>query len=384
MPSFAPLQPGPHSWIGILGGGQLGRMTAMAAQRMGYPVLLWSGGPHGGPATAATEVLTEPFDSEAALRTFLDRVKVVSVEFENIPADLLHHIEETHPLHPTATAITTTQHREREKHFLAKHGFPHAPFSIIDSEDALAHALSKLPASGGVLKTAEFGYDGKGQRTVQSTDSAELIWGAFDSPRAVLEHRIDLQAEVSVIVARSPQGEVVTYPVAENIHRNHILDLTIVPARQPEDLLQKAEHIAHEIAETFAYVGLFAIEYFVSTRGDLLVNEIAPRPHNSGHHTMDSCITSQFENHVRAICGLPLGSTQLTTPSAVMLNLLGDLWPVDWTPVFTLPDTHLHLYGKEDAKQGRKMGHINLRGKNRENLLQSTELLRAQLATGEG
>ncbi len=360
--SSTPLLPG--ATIGILGGGQLGRMLTIVAKRMGYHVVSWVGGPDTGPAGLADLVIEDAFDSAEGLARFLAEADVATVEFENIPKPLLETIAATMPLHPGAEAITIGQHREREKAFLSVNAIPCANYAVVDSAETLKTALTGLPDRGGILKTAEFGYDGKGQLPVTRDGDADKIWAEFDAPRAVLEEKIDLAAELSVLVVRGQSGETVTYDPAENIHRDHILDVSIVPARLDQAVLKEAEAIALRVAEALNYVGILAVEFFVSGDGRLLVNEMAPRPHNSGHHTIDACETSQFEQQLRAVCGLPLGSPTLMRP-VVMLNLLGDVWventgSPNWTAILALPGTTLHLYGKAEARRGRKMGHLNV------------------------
>lgn len=355
-----PLLPG--STIGVLGGGQLGRMLTIAAHRMGYRVVSWIGAPDSGPAGTSDLVIEEPFDSSEGLAMFLREADVATVEFENIPQDLLTKISASIPLMPGVKAVVTCQHREREKRFLSENGFPCAIFHFIESVNDLRTALATLPERGGILKTAEFGYDGKGQLTVAKSSDAQVVWAQFDASRAVLEEKIELAAELSVLVVRDQAGNTATYDTAENIHRDHILDVTIVPARVDSDLIAEAEKIAIGIASALDYVGILAVEFFVSSDGRLLVNEMAPRPHNSGHHTIDACETSQFEQQLRTICGLPIGSTRLHSPT-VMLNLLGDIWAEndvspDWAGVLALPGASLHLYGKHEARPARKMGHI--------------------------
>lgn len=352
----------PGSTIGVLGGGQLGRMLTIAARRMGYRVASWVGGPDSGPAGLADILIVDPFDSEDGLAHFLNRSDVATVEFENIPRSLLERVAEEIPLHPNADAIAICQHREREKAFLSGNGIPCANHWIIDSPDQLAEALSQLPKTGGILKTAEFGYDGKGQLPVDRDTDAESTWAEFDAPRAVLEEKIALASELSVLVVRDEKGNLVTYDPAENFHRDHILDVSIVPARLDEAVLEEARKVAIQVAESLDYIGILAVEFFLSGDGRLLVNEMAPRPHNSGHHTIDACETSQFEQQLRAICGLPIGSPRLHSPT-VMLNLLGDVWvendgAPDWESVLAIPGTALHLYGKHEARRGRKMGHV--------------------------
>ncbi len=352
----------PGSTIGVLGGGQLGRMFTIAARRMGYQVVSWIGAPDSGPAGLADSVIEEPFDCGDGLATFLDRAEVATVEFENIPKSLLERIVEKVPLMPDAASVGICQHREREKRFLLENEFPCAAFTVVDSAVQLSAALAKLPDNGGILKTAEFGYDGKGQVSVNRGSNAVEIWASFEAPRAVLEEKIVLAAELSVLVVRDQAGHTAVYDPVENIHRDHILDVSIIPARLDSAILDEAGKIALGIADALDYRGILAVEFFVSGDGRLLVNEMAPRPHNSGHHTIDACETSQFEQQLRVLCGLPIGSTRLHSP-AVMLNLLGDVWVdndgnPDWPAVLGLPGAALHLYGKHEARRGRKMGHL--------------------------
>ncbi|MEX2580512.1 MAG: 5-(carboxyamino)imidazole ribonucleotide synthase [Verrucomicrobiales bacterium] len=348
--------------VGVLGGGQLGRMLTLAARRMGYRVASWVGGPDGGPSDLADVLLEDSFDSPIGLARFLEAADVATVEFENIPADLLEAVATKIPLMPGAEAVAICQNREREKRFLSENGFPCAAFSLVDSTDALATALKSLPDGGGILKTAEFGYDGRGQLHVEPGDDAAKTWSDFETPRAVLEEKIDLAAELSVLVVRDRNGATVCYDPAENIHRDRILDVSIVPARLDPGILDRAREVALGIAESLDYIGILAVEFFLSGDARLLVNEMAPRPHNSGHHTIDACDTSQFEQQLRTVIGLPIGSTRLHSPT-VMLNLLGDVWdeagnPPDWSRVLALPGAALHLYGKHRARPGRKMGHV--------------------------
>lgn len=380
-----PLLPG--GTVGVLGGGQLGRMLTIVARRMGYRVVSWVGGPDHGPAGMADVVIEDSFDSESGLHQFLEEADVATVEFENIPRALLERVAEAIPLHPGAEAIAVCQHREREKAFLSRNEFPCAPFWIIDSAGTLAEALAQLPANGGILKTAEFGYDGKGQLPVTSDTNAAETWEKFDAPRAVLEEKIDLAGELSVLVVRDQSGALVTYDPVENFHRDHILDISIVPARLDSSILEQGREIAIGIAEALDYVGILAVEFFLSADGTLLVNEMAPRPHNSGHHTIDACETSQFEQQLRAIAGLPIGSPRLHSPT-VMLNLLGDVWVdndhrPDWPGILQIPGAALHLYGKHEARRARKMGHITFTAPTQEGALAAHEKGRALLGIPE-
>ncbi len=354
------------TWLGLLGGGQLGRMLCQEARSMGYRVITWSGGGDAQPASVSNIVINEPFDCPKALATFLERADVVTVEFENIPKDLLEALEEQRPMAPSPTPVIVCQHREREKTFLSEHGFPCAWYRVVDSPGSLADALRALPKGRGILKTAEFGYDGKGQQQVSAEDDANSVWDAFDAPRAVLEEHVALAGELSVLVARGRDGQTVCYDAAENIHRRHILDLSIVPARYPEAILAEAQKAAVGIAEKLDYCGIMAVEFFLTEDQRIIVNEMAPRPHNSGHHTLDACATSQFEQPVRAMCDLPLGQPTLLKP-AVMWNLLGDLWQEDgtapdWSQILAIPEAKLHLYDKRKARVGRKMGHVTFLG----------------------
>ncbi|MDF1753976.1 MAG: 5-(carboxyamino)imidazole ribonucleotide synthase [Verrucomicrobiales bacterium] len=372
--------------IGVLGGGQLGRMLAIEARRMGYQIIQWVGGPDSGPARLSDEVIEEPFDCEQTLNKFLDRVDVVTVEFENIPSSLLRAVEARKPLYPSAAAIETSQHREREKRFLEKNRIPCAPFAVVTSAEELQQANQALPGEERILKTAEFGYDGKGQLAINRQSDPQEIWAAFNSPRAVLEQKIDLAGEVSVLVARNESGETVVYDPAENIHTNHILDFSIVPARFPEEVLNRAKSIAVDLSSKLDYIGILAVEFFLARDGSIIVNEIAPRPHNSGHHTIDGCYTSQFEQQLRAICDLPLGRADLKSPT-VMWNILGDIWPEtgepDWRSVLKQPGSKLHLYGKREPRKGRKMGHINFTGDDIETLIARAKSIADLLGSAE-
>ncbi len=367
-----------ETWIGVMGGGQLGRMLALEARRMGYRVIKWSGGPESGPSDMANEVVAAPFDDEAALEAFTGRADVATVEFENLPFEVMERVAERIPMSPRPEAVRVCQHREREKVFLREHGFHCAWFEVVSSAGELAGALERMPSPEGILKTAEFGYDGKGQLPVRRQDEAEAVWAAFGGGRAVLEERVELEAELSVLVVRDALGNLVCYDPVENRHRDHILDQSIVPARLPGPVQREAVSMAGAIAKALDYHGVLAVEYFLGADGRLLVNELAPRPHNSGHHTLDACATSQFEQQLRVLCGLPLGSPKLLCP-AVMLNLLGDLWDEDgrggpdWGRMLTIEAAKLHLYGKREARPGRKMGHVTFLAETREGALESAE-----------
>jgi 5-(carboxyamino)imidazole ribonucleotide synthase len=362
------MNPGKDAWIGVLGGGQLGRMLSLASRKMGFNVLAWTGGDRSGAAATADRILDNPFDDEAALIEFTQSVNVATVEFENLPVKTLQAVEEVIPLHPSSKAVSICQHREREKTFLSENGFSCAKFKIAHDLDSFKAGLDTLNSSV-IVKTAEFGYDGKGQIKLAQNLSDEEIkdaWNSFEGGRVVIEECISLEAELSVLVARGAAGETATYDPIENIHRDHILDLSIAPARILESVQKQACDIALEIVDALDYVGILAVEFFVSTDGRLVVNELAPRPHNSGHHTIDACNCSQFEQQARAISGLPLGATDLLSP-VIMINLLGDLWldaqtPPSWSDILATKGSSLHLYGKREARVGRKMGHINVTG----------------------
>ena len=370
----------PDCVVGVIGGGQLGRMIALAARRMGIRTVIWTGGLEAPAVEVSDEVIDLPFDDPAALDDFCRRVTVSTVEFENIPSETLERVAACTGLHPSPHAIRISQNREREKNFLRENGIPHTWYAVITSAAELADALRELGGPG-VLKTADFGYDGKGQLKLEGNEYAEATWTAFAAPRAVLEAWVPFEKELSVMVARGADGEIVTYDPAENRHRHHILDVSIVPARVSPAVALEAAAIARRVAEALDYRGIMGVEFFLKTDGTLLVNEIAPRPHNSGHHTLDACATSQFEQQLRAVIGLPLGSTRLLSP-AVMLNLLGDLWPdettpPDWQPLFADGEASLHLYGKRHARGRRKMGHANFLGTTTEDALARAESVKA-------
>jgi len=349
----------PGATVGILGGGQLGRMFGIAARRMGYRVHAFEPHPDS-PAGQISDVeVNAGYDDRAALERFASEVDVVSFEFENIPLAAIEAVARVCPVRPRGEVLHICQNREREKCFLHDHGFPHAPFAVVDSAQDLARALAEI-GTPAVLKTADFGYDGKGQIRITDAGAPAAIWEKFGAPRGVLEGWISFQAELSVVVARSLSGDIVTFPPSENIHQHHILDLSIVPARFPEETIAEARRLACEIALALDVVGLLAVEFFLAADGSLLVNELAPRPHNSGHYTFDACVTSQFEQQLRAVCGLPLGSAELLSP-VVMWNILGHLWrdgEPDWNVILSEPRAKLHLYGKAEARPGRKMGHV--------------------------
>lgn len=355
-------------------------MLALAARRMGIRTVIWTGGLEAPAVEVADEVIDLPFDDPAALKDFCGRVTVSTVEFENIPFETLEEVSKCTGLHPSPQAICICQNREREKNFLKENGIPHTWYAVIAGAEDLAAAMKELGGPG-VLKTADFGYDGKGQIKLEGNEDPEAIWAAFDAPRAVLEAWVPFDKEISVMAARGADGITVTYDAAENRHRHHILDVSIVPARVSPAVALEAASIARRVVEALDYRGILGVEFFLKEDGSLLVNEIAPRPHNSGHHTLDACVTSQFEQQLRAVVGLPLGSTRLHSP-VVMLNLLGDMWqdettPPDWMPLFQDGEASLHLYGKRHARGRRKMGHANILGPTNDDALARAEALKA-------
>jgi 5-(carboxyamino)imidazole ribonucleotide synthase len=354
----------PGAALGVLGSGQLGRMFCIAARRLGYRVHTFSPDEDTPTGQVADVEVTAEYDDLDALRAFAGRVDVVTFEFENVPIAAVEAIETLAPVRPSGTALHTAQQRAREKAFLADRGFPTAAFARASTLDELWDAVARI-GTPAVIKTAAFGYDGKGQHKATTPADVEHIWDAIGHQEAVVEKYVSLQAEISIVAARALDGSVAEFPAFENRHRNHILDLTTAPAAVPPAIAARAAEITREILQELQYVGVLCVEFFVSTDGDLLVNELAPRPHNSGHLTFDAAVTSQFEQQVRAICGLPLGSAELYRPAA-MANLLGDLWmdgPPNWAAACRFPDVKLHLYGKEEARPGRKMGHMTATGR---------------------
>jgi 5-(carboxyamino)imidazole ribonucleotide synthase len=345
----------PGATIGILGGGQLGRMTALAAARLGFRTHVFCP-EHDAPAAQVTALSTvAAYNDEEALAAFADDVDVVTFEFENVPDSAAEFLAAHKPTRPAPRVLHIAQQRLREKDFLSAIGVPVTRYRAVPSELALADAVAEIGRPC-ILKSAQFGYDGKGQvRIAADTDIAEA-WRRMGADLGVLEAEVDFALEASVIVARGIDGKTATYPPVENRHRNHILDETIAPARLAEAAARQAEDAARRIAAALDLVGLLAVELFVTKGGDMLVNELAPRPHNSGHWTTDACVTSQFEQFVRAVCGLPLGSTERHA-DAVMKNLLGDEVQ-QWRAILAEPAARLHLYGKTDARPGRKMGHV--------------------------
>lgn len=340
-----------NSIIGILGGGQLGRMTAIAAAQLGYKVHVYTPEAESPTEHICYKTTNADYLDEESLETFAKEVALVSFEFENVPYKTLEILEKYTKVMPSSKVIKICQNRKREKDFINSQGIKTAPYAAVGSPKDLAMAVEKLGVPC-ILKTAEMGYDGKGQ--IKITDKAQLQNISIEED-CVLEGFVDFSAEISVIVARNDAGEIKTYTPVENRHKNHILDETFAPAEISPELAKKAEEIAVELAKGLKLIGILAVEMFI-TKDGLVVNELAPRPHNSGHYTIDACVTSQFEQFVRAICGLPLGSTKQHS-RAVMKNLIGQEVN-DIEKYIAQPETKIHLYGKTNARPGRKMGHV--------------------------
>ncbi len=349
----------PGAAVGVLGSGQLGRMFAIAARRMGYRVHTFSPDADTPTGQVADLEVIAPYDDLDAVRRFASGVSVVTFEFENVPAPTAEAAAERAPVRPRGEVLHTSQHRIREKTFLSNGGFPVTPFRTVTTSADLARAVADLGCPS-ILKTADFGYDGKGQVRVVSPGEAEAAWSSIGRVPAVLEAFIEFEKEVSVVAARGADGAYTDWGVIENRHQNHILDISIAPAAVTDAVVRQAREIARAVLEALDVVGVLCVEFFAQPGGRLLINELAPRPHNSGHLTFDASVTSQFEQQLRAVCGLPLGSTQLLCPAA-MANLLGDIWKSrepDWIAACAHPVVKLHLYGKLAPRPGRKMGHL--------------------------
>jgi 5-(carboxyamino)imidazole ribonucleotide synthase len=349
----------PGSVIGVMGSGQLGRMFAIAARRLGYRIHVLSPDADTPAGQVADVEIQADYEDLDAVANFARRGDVITFEFENVPSATLEMAARYAPIRPNGHVLHTVQNRLREKTFLQSTGFPVTPFAPVRSLAELDTAIDVigLPA---VIKTASWGYDGKGQRLVQSREEAYRAWDILGPNDAVLERWVDFQAEISVVAARGMRGELASFEPIGNTHHHHILDLSIAPAILPARTAAAAIDIARSVLTQLDVVGVMCIEYFLTDRGDLLINELAPRPHNSGHLTVDAHRTCQFEQQVRAVCGLPLGSVEQLCPAA-MVNLLGDLWTHGepaWDEVFAMPDVKLHLYGKQEWRLGRKMGHL--------------------------
>jgi 5-(carboxyamino)imidazole ribonucleotide synthase len=353
----------PGNTLGLLGGGQLGRMFTMAARTLDYRVMVLDPDPLSPAADIANEHLCADYHDADALVRLAAECRAVTTEFENPPAESLRWLALQCLVRPSGESVAIAQDRIREKTFLAQNGFPVGPFAAVRDGGEIDAALTrvKLPA---LLKISRFGYDGKGQAHVASAAQARSRFVAWQEAPCVLEELLALKLEISVVLGRAADGETACFAVAENEHRNGILDVSIVPARVNAALAQRAQQLAVSVAEKLDYCGVLAVEFFVLESGELLINEIAPRPHNSGHYTLDACLTSQFEQQVRTLCGLPLGDPRLVSP-VVMVNLLGDIWAngaPGWEQVLSHHNVKLHLYGKRQARPGRKMGHYTVLG----------------------
>ena len=372
----------PPAMLGMLGGGQLGRFFVIAAHEMGYRVTVLDPDKNSPAGKIADVHLCADYDDAAALKTMAETCQAITTEFENVPASTLETLAQTRTVRPSAKAISIAQHRVLEKQFIRDAGIPVAPFVVVNAaSDLPADTNAIYPA---ILKVARFGYDGKGQARVANQAQAQAAFEAFKGEQCVLEKRLSLDYEVSVVLARDAQGNVAPYPLAENSHLNGILDVSIVPARTPKATQDQARQLAIRIAEKLEYVGVLAVEFFVSN-GELLANEMAPRPHNSGHYTIDANVTNQFEQQLRALVGLPLGDSRLHS-QAVMVNILGDIWKNGtepaWDKVFARPELKLHLYGKHEPRPGRKMGHYTVIGADQETVIVNAIKAREQLGIG--
>ena len=348
----------PGATLGVLGGGQLGRMFCLAARTMGYRVVVLDPDPNCGAGHIADMHIEAGYTDQAALQQMAQQCDAITLEFENIPSQSVRFIADKTTVFPVAESLEIAQNRDLEKQFAQKAGLQPVPYYVILQESELQKAAEDVgfPA---ILKSNTLGYDGKGQYVVN--DFSQLVDAYVDVGKVdcVLEKKIDIHCEVSAIVARNADAEMASFPVSENQHRNGILHMSIVPARVSDEITQLAIENASLLADAMSYVGILAVEFFVSNDNVLYFNEMAPRPHNSGHYTKDACVTSQFEQQVRMMCGLKPGDTRLMSP-VVMVNMLGDLWMPDWSSIFTHNNIKLHLYGKTEARPGRKMGHFNV------------------------
>ena len=351
----------PGATLGMLGGGQLGRMFTTAAQTMGYKVVVLEPDVNSPAGIIADQHICAKYTDEDALAQLAELCDAVTTEFENIPATTLSFLEEKTVVHPSSKALSRTQNRIVEKQFIESLGISVAPYAAIRSSDDI-DAIAETFQFPAILKAASFGYDGKGQVVCLSADDVRAAFTSLNGAECVLEQRINLEREVSTVLARSQSGDVTNFPIAENVHINGILHSTTVPSSISDQQAKQVLDIADKIANGLNYVGTMAVEFFISTEGNILANEIAPRPHNSGHFTLDACETSQFEQQVRMLCGLPSGNCDLVSP-VVMINLLGDVWGQSqphWDILLSQPQSKLHLYGKKEARPGRKMGHFNV------------------------
>ena len=351
------IQPG--AMLGVLGGGQLGRMFVMAAHQMGYEVTVLDPDTDSPAGCIADQFICADYTDRAALRELWEACAAVTLEFENIPAGTLEQLAQQRHVSPAVDSVAIAQNRILEKQYLQTNGFALAPFAVIDDATQIEPMRELFP---GILKVSQLGYDGKGQCHVDDMDELRTAFDDLQAVPCVLERKLALECEVSVVLARGADGSIESYPVVENRHVDGILDISIVPARVARHLIDQADATARKLADTLNYIGVLCVEFFILQDGRLLINEIAPRPHNSGHFSIDACITSQFEQQVRTLCNLPLGNAALHQP-CVMVNLLGDVWEThvpDWSKLLSQPSAKLHLYGKRHARPGRKMGHFTV------------------------
>lgn len=348
----------PGATLGVLGGGQLGRMFCVAARTMGYRVVVLDPDPDCGAGHIADVHIKAAYTDKTALSEMAEQCDAITLEFENIPSQSVRFIADKTSVFPVAESLEIAQNRDLEKQFALKTGLQPVPYFAISKESDLQQAADEVgfPA---ILKSNTLGYDGKGQFVVTDVTELNEAYNAVDKVACVLEKKINIRCEVSAIVARNANAELAHFPVSENQHREGVLHLSIVPARVDEKITQLAIEGASILADALAYVGILAVEFFVSDENVLYFNEMAPRPHNSGHYTKDACVTSQFEQQVRMMCGLTPGDTRLMSP-VVMVNMLGDLWLPKWVDIFCQSNIKLHLYGKKEARPGRKMGHFNV------------------------
>ena len=370
----------PGATLGVLGGGQLGRMFTLAAHSMGYRVWVLDPDPDSPTGRMADRHLQAAYDDAEALEHMAAGCAAVTTEFENVPAETLEFLEARLPVRPGSKAVAIARDRIREKSFIRDLGLATAPFFAITSAADLEPACAALSMPA-LLKTAQLGYDGKGQIGIDNLEQAQMAFADLNQAPCILEECMQLEQELSVVLARSVDGQTAVYPVGENMHVNGILDTTRVPGRVPEDVAGKACDMALQLANAMDYCGVLAVEFFISSDGQLLINEIAPRPHNSGHYSIDACLSSQFEQQVRTLCGLPPGSTRLLSP-AVMVNVLGKLWNAGtprWQYLFAEGHTALHLYGKEEARPDRKMGHYTCMAEDAGQAMRIAERVRAAI-----
>lgn len=361
----------PGATLGVLGGGQLGRMFCVAARTMGYKVVVLDPDPYCGAGHIADVHIKADYTDQSALEKMADQCDAITLEFENIPSQSILFIAGKTAVYPVAESLEIAQNRDLEKQFALKAGLQPVPYHAIHQESDLQQAASEIgfPA---ILKSNTLGYDGKGQFVVNNLAELNDAFIKVNKVSCVLEKKIVIRCEVSAIVARNAAGELASFSVAENQHVNGVLHMSIVPARVPDAIAKLAVENASILADAMSYVGILAVEFFVSDDNILYFNEMAPRPHNSGHYTKDACVTSQFEQQVRMMCGLTPGDTRLLTP-VVMVNMLGDLWTPDWLAILEQDNIKLHLYGKTEARPGRKMGHFNVLGEDIESALAVAE-----------